>query len=215
MTLPDDVLAQVARAIGTPACIYDAARLRDGVAQLRRELPGVDFFYSLKANPNLSIVQLLAGQDIGAEVCSLFGIETCLAAGVRPERMIVVGPSKSDEDRAGRRQRIGLRINPAFHIPGACLAMGGKPTQFGIDEAELAAAIADVAGDRRPPTCPPPSATCPPARFLAMLLLPCGSMAGTQVRKPPTSCCAAILRFTLALTRQVPKFRPSSARKSG
>ena len=125
---------------------------RDGVAQLRRELPGVDFFYSLKANPNLSIVQLLAGQDIGAEVCSLFGIETCLAAGVRPERMIVVGPAKSDEDRAGRRQRIGLRISPAFHIPGACLAMGGKPTQFGIDEAELAAAIADVAGDRRPPT---------------------------------------------------------------
>lgn len=180
MTLSDDVLAHVAQAVGTPAFVYDAECLRSGVARLRHELPGVDFFYSLKANPNLSIVKLLAGHDgasaMGAEVCSLFEIETCLAAGVRPERMIMVGPAKSDQElaravglgikaiiveslqeigrisavasRLGRRQRVGLRINPAFHIPGARLSMSGKPTQFGIDETEIEVAVAAVTGDR-------------------------------------------------------------------
>jgi diaminopimelate decarboxylase len=180
VTLPDDILAKAAQAVGTPAFVYDAGCLRDGVARLRQELPGVDFFYSLKANPNLSIVRLLAGNEggagMGTEVCSLFEIETCLAAGVRPERMIMVGPAKSDEElaravglgikaiiaeslqeigrisavatRMGRHQRVGLRINPAFHVPGARLSMSGKPTQFGIDETGIEAAVAAVIGDR-------------------------------------------------------------------
>ena len=176
MSVPDEVLGRVAAAVGTPAYVYDAEALRGGVARLRQALPEADFFYSMKANPNLSVLRLLAGQGMGAEVCSLFEIETCVAAGVAPGRMIVVGPAKSDDEltravslgvkaviaelvqeigrigaiaaRMGRRQRVGLRINPDFHVPGARLSMSGKPTQFGIDEAEIGAAVAAVAGDR-------------------------------------------------------------------
>jgi diaminopimelate decarboxylase len=174
--IPDEVLGRVAAAVGTPAYVYDAEALRGTVARLRQALPEADFFYSMKANPNLSILRLLAGLGMGAEVCSLFEIETCVAAGVAPARMIVVGPAKSDAElaravslgvkaviaeslqeivrigaiaaRMGRRQRVGLRINPDFHVPGARLSMSGKPTQFGIDEGEIGAAIAAVAGDR-------------------------------------------------------------------
>ena len=164
MSVPDEVLGRVAAAVGTPAYVYDAEALRGGVARLRQALPEADFFYSMKANPNLSVLRLLAGQGMGAEVCSLFEIETCVAAGVAPGRMIVVGPAKSDDEltravslgvkaviaesvqeigrigaiaaRMGRRQRVGLRINPDFHVPGARLSMSGKPTQFGIDETQ-------------------------------------------------------------------------------
>ncbi len=181
MSLSDDLLAGVAHSIGTPAYVYDAKALRDGVARLRQELPDADFFYSLKANPNLSIVRLLAEQGMGAEVCSLSEIETCLVAGVQPERMIMVGPAKSDAEltravglgikaiiveslqeigrigaiaaQLGRKQRIGLRINPVFHLPGARLSMSGKPTQFGIDETEIETAVAAVASDRHLKLC--------------------------------------------------------------
>ncbi|MCF1470143.1 diaminopimelate decarboxylase [Agrobacterium vitis] len=173
MTLPDDILTRVADRVGTPAFVYDAVELRHGVARLKFVLPDVDFFYSLKANPNVSVVRTLTSQGIGAEVCSLFEIEACLAAGVAPERIIFVGPAKSQQEiefaislgfkaivaeslpelklidtvaaRKGVCQRVALRINPSFHTPGARLSMSGKATQFGIDETEIEAAIALIA----------------------------------------------------------------------
>ncbi|MEP4199143.1 MAG: type III PLP-dependent enzyme [Aliishimia sp.] len=169
MSINDDILSEVADRVGTPAYVYDAKALRNRVAQLRTELPGVDFFYSLKANPNVTIVGLVTEQGMGAEVCSLFEIEASIAAGVAPEKIIFVGPAKSEAEltramtlgikaiiaeslqelhriaeiaaRMGICQDIGLRINPIFHTPGARLSMSGKPTQFGIDETELAAAL--------------------------------------------------------------------------
>jgi diaminopimelate decarboxylase len=179
MTLPDDVLTRVADRVGTPAFVYDAMELRHGVTRLKSALPGVDFLYSLKANPNVSVVKTLTSQGIGAEVCSLFEIEACLAAGVAPETIILVGPAKSQQEiecaillgfkaivaeslpelklidavaaRRGVCQRVALRINPSFHTPGARLSMSGKATQFGIDESEIEAAIAlvDQAGSLR------------------------------------------------------------------
>ncbi|MGJ8628487.1 MAG: hypothetical protein ACSHXB_16115 [Sulfitobacter sp.] len=169
MSIRDDVLTNVADRAGTPAYVYDAKTLRDGVARLQSELPDVDFFYSLKANPNVSLVGVVVEQGMGAEVCSLFEIEACVVAGVAPSKMIFVGPAKSDEEltramtlrlkaiiaesldeldrianiatKIGITQDVGLRINPVFHVPGARLSMSGKPTQFGIDEADLEAAI--------------------------------------------------------------------------
>ena len=142
MTLPDDVLAQAARAIGTPACIYDAARLRDGVAQLRRELPGVDFFYSLKANPNLSIVRLLAGQD------------TCRAL-----RALVFGPDPAALPEIARKTADILppAMVPKFwhHCPDLLLIRNSKIDRPRRVQAAPLRGVDHSHGTRTRPRCRP------------------------------------------------------------
>ncbi|MGC1497628.1 MAG: diaminopimelate decarboxylase [Sulfitobacter sp.] len=173
-TLTASQLQQAAEVVGTPLYAYSAAALRHRANQLRTFIPGAGFVYSLKANPNKSIVEVLANQGIGAEVCSLFELETALAAGVAPRNIIFVGPAKSDGDlrravqcglkaiiaeslqeldmiediakAAGKVPNVALRINPTFHTKGARLSMSGKPTQFGIDAADADTAIARVEG---------------------------------------------------------------------
>ena len=74
-------LREAADRAGTPFYLYDAAALRQRARDLQAQLPGVDFFYSLKANPNLSVVSTLTGAGLGAEVSSRLELETALAAG--------------------------------------------------------------------------------------------------------------------------------------
>lgn len=169
MALKACQVERAASLAGTPLYAYCARTMRDRVAQLRAALPQADFVYSLKANPNLSIVRCLAQAGAGTEVCSLFELETSLAAGVPAKQTILVGPAKSVQDirraigagikaviaesldelslidalaaEQGRIQAVALRINPAFHVPGAKLSMSGKPTQFGLDETLLPQAL--------------------------------------------------------------------------
>ena len=153
---------------GTPLFVYDGDALAAGLDELRSALPPrLEVFYSLKANPNISVVSLLAELGARAEVCSLVELRTAIAAGVAPGDIIFLGPGKSlAELRAcvtagiyavvvesfgelteladicavqGRRQRVLLRVNPTTSAPGGALTMGGKPRQFGIDEAQLLA----------------------------------------------------------------------------
>lgn len=127
---------------------------------------GADIFYSLKANPNISVCALLNSFGTGAEVSSYAELATALRAGVHPGDIIFLGPGKDEREltacveadihaivcesldeldlldsllaAAGRDDfPVLLRVNPAFDSKGSGLAMGGKPRQFGIDEAEL------------------------------------------------------------------------------
>ncbi|MBT9386235.1 acyl-CoA dehydrogenase family protein [Pseudooceanicola sp. CBS1P-1] len=155
-------MARAAGLFGTPFYLYDGDALRARVAQLRTALPGVAFFYSLKANPNLSVVSRLIAAGAGAEVCSRLELETALAAGAPPDRILMVGPAKSADELAravdlgiaaivadsldeleeidalararGTVQPVALRINPDFSATGARLSMGGRATQFGLDQ---------------------------------------------------------------------------------
>lgn len=163
----------LAERVGTPFYVYDAALVRARYRALTRSLPDAGFFYSLKANPNLSLVGLLVAQGAGAEVSSRLELETAVAAGAPAERILMVGPGKAEADleravslgikaivveslaeldqidriaaKAGRCQPIALRINPNFKVSGARLNMSGRPTQFGIDETAMESALARVA----------------------------------------------------------------------
>ncbi|AHD09784.1 acyl-CoA dehydrogenase family protein [Phaeobacter gallaeciensis] len=165
-------LNEVAASVGTPFYLYDASVLRARLDALRAALPAVDFFYSLKSNPNLSVAGVLHDHGAGCEVSSLLELETSLRAGATPDRILMVGPGKSKTELgravelgikaivvesaheltqinqlAGDRgcvQDIALRVNPDFHAGGAKLNMSGRPTQFGIDQAELPAALTQV-----------------------------------------------------------------------
>lgn len=157
--------------VPTPFYAYSATQIKTDFAELKRSLPhDIDYFYSLKANPNKSLVALLHEAGTGCEVCSLVELEIALRQGVAPSDIIFVGPGKHineltqcclagikavvvesiEEMRLlndiaaglGVIQNIALRINPDFTGEKAKLVMSGKPRQFGIDEQLLPQAFA-------------------------------------------------------------------------
>ncbi|MER7394146.1 type III PLP-dependent enzyme [Streptomyces sp. NPDC000151] len=160
-------VSALAEEFGTPLFVYDADVLEQTYCELRGQLPDpVDIFFSLKANPNISVCGFLNSQGAGAEVSSYVELTTALKAGAAAEDIIFLGPGKDlreltacldagihavvveslDElrqldalmaERGGGECPVLLRVNPAFGTKGSGLAMGGKPRQFGIDEAEL------------------------------------------------------------------------------
>ncbi|MGW7103759.1 type III PLP-dependent enzyme [Streptomyces sp. NPDC054838] len=172
-------VSEIAAEFGTPLYLYDTDVLRDVYQGLRTRMhPGVDIFLSLKANPNISIIGFLGTLGAGAEVSSLAELETARRAGIAPRDTIFLGPGKTraeleacvaadlhavvcesleelealdDLAVASGRERLPvmLRINPGFRTKGSGLAMGGKPRQFGIDEAEVRAAQRLLKGLRR------------------------------------------------------------------
>ena len=180
---PDIDWGDIATRYGTPTYVYDGDWLVDNLTELRSALhPSLEIFYSLKANPNRGVYDVLRSAGARAEVSSLAELRTALAAGTDPQDVIFLGPGKSEQEigacvhagiyavvcesfeeidqveRAasllGTRQRVLLRVNPAYSVAGSRLTMGGKPRQFGIDEAAVIEAgtslaryrHADVAG---------------------------------------------------------------------
>ncbi|WP_430789511.1 diaminopimelate decarboxylase [Actinoplanes sp. G11-F43] len=150
---------------GTPLYVYDGAVITDRFRGLRDRLhPDVEIYYSLKANPNISVCALLHSLGARAEVSSLTELVTTQRAGVPAGQVMFLGPGKSRDELTtclkdgvtlicesvtelglidelatglGVVARVVLRVNPSFAVKGSGLTMGGKPRQFGIDEAIL------------------------------------------------------------------------------
>lgn len=157
---------QIADAFGTPLFVYDGARIDRNYRELRAMFDSqADVFYSLKANPNVSVAGQLRRLGAGAEVSSLTELEVATRAGFAPADTIFVGPLKTqaellraidmgicalvvdsfDELRRiheigqarGSRVPVLLRINPEFKIAEAPIKMSGVATQFGFSESEI------------------------------------------------------------------------------
>ncbi len=154
--------------------LYDADELKRRLALMRRALPPVfDIFYSVKANPQKRLLELLAREErIGIDASSRSEIELALSAGCSRSNILFVGPGKTRAELAaalgygiryfvleseheaqilqnllaqtGRRQEILLRVNPIYQAKGVKMAMGGRETQFGIPQNELEAVIPRV-----------------------------------------------------------------------
>ncbi|WP_019435800.1 type III PLP-dependent enzyme [Streptomyces sp. AA0539] len=159
-------ITELVEQFGSPLYLYDGDVLHTQFHTLRNLLhPAIEVFYSLKANPNLSVCTVLHGYGAGAEVSSLTELITARRAGVPPQDIIFLGPGKSRAELAAcldegvhaiicesvdelslidelARERgvtapVALRVNPDLAVRGGGLSMGGKPRQFGIDEAQL------------------------------------------------------------------------------
>ncbi|MEU3731521.1 alanine racemase [Streptomyces sp. NPDC033538] len=159
----------LAERFGTPAYVYDGDALARRITELLEVLhPDLEIFFSLKSNPNPAVYGILHAHGARAEVSSLAELTTVLAAGTSPEDILFLGPGKSERELAACidnglfaivcesfqelaaidrlaadrdvRQRVMLRVNPAYSVSGSRLTMGGKPRQFGIDEAAVLAA---------------------------------------------------------------------------
>ena len=147
----------------TPLYVYFSEKLKNSVNSLMDALgQHVDILFSLKSNPNPSIVSFLKDCGLGADVSSLFELKIALKVGMLPENIVFVGPVKTEEavnfaiekkiyaiavesfeemqliDSIGRKLgqpvTVLIRINPSFKIEGAPIKMGGVSSQFGIDE---------------------------------------------------------------------------------
>ena len=165
----------IATEFGTPTYVYDGDWLVHNLRELRQALhPTLEVFFSLKSNPNRGVYDVLHSAGARAEVSSLAELRTVLEAGTEPGDVIFLGPGKSVQEieacveagiyavvcesfseleqieqaagARGLRQRVLLRVNPALSIAGSRLTMGGKPRQFGIDEAAVLQAGPKLAG---------------------------------------------------------------------
>ena len=82
MALDPRQLTELAAQHGTPLWVYDAAVIRERIAQLRR----FDVIrYAQKANSNIHILKLMRAEGAVVDAVSLGEIERSLAAGFRPE----------------------------------------------------------------------------------------------------------------------------------
>ncbi|MCA1846140.1 MAG: type III PLP-dependent enzyme [Actinobacteria bacterium] len=159
-----------------PVCayVYDLGGLRVHARAAVAALPDdAELFYALKANSERPIIEALAGIVAGFEVGSAGEIDLVRAAA--PGAPIIFGgPGKTDAALAAAASNgvvavhveslhelrradhvaaalgvtlpVALRVNLAGPLPVATLAMAGRPTQFGIDEADVPAALALVKG---------------------------------------------------------------------
>jgi len=154
-----------------PLCafIYDLPALKRHAAHLREGLPGqCDFFYAIKANSDVPLLQTLAPTVDGFEASS--GGEIAWLRQHFPQVPVIFsGPGKLDSELAlalqhgatvhveslheldrlaalarasGKPASILLRVNPPLaELATTTLVMGGKPTQFGIAIEHLPACL--------------------------------------------------------------------------
>ncbi len=164
-------ISGLAQEYGTPFYLYHGEMISERVRRVRAALGGdVEVTYSVKANPNLAVCQLIARERLtGAEVASSGELVVVRAAGFAPEDIVFAGPAKTDEElkmavdedifavnveslneigrlaavaeREGKKIGVGLRINPAAQLMGSGMRMGGTVGQFGLDEDDLAEAV--------------------------------------------------------------------------
>lgn len=160
---------------GSPLYVYDAAVIERQIDRLKKALPAViEPAYALKANSNLSILQLIARRGLRFDAVSPGEIFLLSRCGLRGERIWFTCSNVSKEDfdqvndpeliinlngmseldlflASGLRNPISLRINPeigAGHHRD--VVTGGFGVKFGFDPAELmeAVKIARDAGHR-------------------------------------------------------------------
>jgi 2-[(L-alanin-3-ylcarbamoyl)methyl]-2-hydroxybutanedioate decarboxylase len=161
--VPPHVAAAI-QAADRPVCVYvyDRAVLHANVAALRAALPaGTRVVYAMKANGAAQVLAALRTHVDGLEVASGGELAAAVAAGSR--FTLFSGPAKTDADlraavAAGavlnveslhelRRltvygaARVCLRVNRTHPALPGTHAMAGVPTQFGLDEALLPAAV--------------------------------------------------------------------------
>lgn len=158
-----------------PVCAYirDMNALVEHVRQRVQSMPtSSQLFYAIKANSEEEVLRALAPVVNGFEVASLG--EVVKVRRVSADIPIIFGgPGKTEAELRGAMDHrvklihveslhelnklndlaaekrtvvsVLLRVNLKGPLPQATLAMGGRPTQFGIDEALLSQVIAQAA----------------------------------------------------------------------
>ena len=157
---------------GSPLFVYDANVIKKTIQSVQGILPSrFKLYYSIKANPNVSVLKLMLDQGLGLEVASGGELFQALEAGCPAQRIIYAGPGKTRQElsdavdagigelhiesveearqvdeicqKSAKQIDVCLRINPTDAAGGA-MRMGGKPSPFGIDEETLDETLSEI-----------------------------------------------------------------------
>lgn len=169
-------ISAIVERYGTPLFLYDAAVLDRKWALLRHALPEqFSIYYSMKANPNPTIVRYFIEKGAGIEIASGGELSQALRVGCDPDKILFAGPGKTEGElefalknrigeihvesprevdrisalsiRLGVKPSVSLRINPSGEVQGGAMRMGGKPAAFGVDEEQIDTLIDRLDGD--------------------------------------------------------------------
>jgi diaminopimelate decarboxylase len=103
--------SELAERHGTPLLVLCERTLLAQASAYREAAPDALVVYGTKAFPNVALLRLLASEGLGADVSTLGELEFALRAGVPPERLVVHGNNKSeDELRAAAEAGAGLVV---------------------------------------------------------------------------------------------------------
>jgi diaminopimelate decarboxylase len=171
MHAEDVALTAIAAAVGTPVYVYSRATLERHARVFKEALSGIKrthIAFAIKANPNLSVLKVLAGCGLGADVVSGGEIARALAAGMPPKDIVFSGVGKTrleldaalgreigqfnielEEEgvalsalavAAGKRAVATLRVNPDVDAgTHAKISTGRKENKFGVPIDQAAA----------------------------------------------------------------------------
>jgi diaminopimelate decarboxylase len=171
MHAEDVALTAIAEAVGTPVYVYSRATLERHARVFKEALSGIKrthIAFAIKANPNLSVLKVLAGCGLGADVVSGGEIARALAAGMPPRDIVFSGVGKTrveldaalghgigqfnielEEEgvalsalavAAGKRAVATLRVNPDVDAgTHAKISTGRKENKFGVPIDQAAA----------------------------------------------------------------------------
>jgi diaminopimelate decarboxylase len=159
----------VVEAGGTPLFVYDNNIVGSQIAGLRAAMPdGLAVYYSVSANPYEPLLNFLGRYVEGFRVVSRGELEHLKRAGLAGIPMTFAGPGKRDDEleagiaagatisvesegearrailageRVGIQPKIAVRVNPPFSIDNGRVAMGARPTPFGVDAERVPALV--------------------------------------------------------------------------
>lgn len=138
----EGVLSAIARAVGTPVYVYDAAEIRRRYARLTDALAGIPHrvCYAVKANGSLAVLGVMRELGAGLDIVSGGELARALRCGFPPRDLVFSGVGKTPAELrqavergigllnvesageldvlggltldVGREVRVGLRVNP-------------------------------------------------------------------------------------------------------
>ena len=170
-------LAAIAERFGTPTYVYSAQALRDTYRSYADAFASHDTLvcYAMKANSNLSILQLFAGMGSGFDIVSGGELKRVLTAGADPAKVVFSGVGKSAAEieaalaagikcfnvesaselerlnelagAHGVRAPVSLRVNPNVDAgTHPYISTGLKENKFGVAHEDARAVYARAAG---------------------------------------------------------------------
>jgi len=89
---------RLAAEYGTPLLVYDERTMLEAARAYRAAAPNAFIAYGVKAFPNVSVLELLGREGMGADVATLGELTIALRAGFLGERLVVHGNNKSVEE---------------------------------------------------------------------------------------------------------------------
>jgi diaminopimelate decarboxylase len=174
----DVSMIDIAEQVGTPVYVYSRATLERHAHVFIDALSGfgpTHFAFAIKANPNLSVLRVLANCGFGADVVSGGEIARALAAGMKPQDIVFsgVGKTRAELENAlrdgigqfnieleeegevladlaaamGKTATATLRVNPDVNAgTHAKISTGMKDNKFGVAIDQAPAIFARLAG---------------------------------------------------------------------